>query len=123
MEYSRQSNYQGNFRWKLPVITAEFTGNYRSPFWLPGNGPWGGKVKRVSKGWTRQTHFGLWAWPTGPNPTFLLQLWQLIPIRFNKPKEDLLKLRNKLQGPSTMLEERCPSLVAGPREGASLQAR
>ena len=30
-------------------------------FWLPGNDPWGGKVKRVSKGWTRQTRFGLWA--------------------------------------------------------------
>ena len=48
-------------------------------------------------------------------------LWQqLNNNNINKPKEDLLKLRNKLQGPSTMLEERCPSLVAGPSEGASL---
>ena len=33
----------GNYR-KFPVIT-------RADFWLPGNDPWGGKVKRVSKGY------------------------------------------------------------------------
>ncbi len=32
----------GNYRY-LPVITGVH-------FWLPGNDPWGGKVKRVSKG-------------------------------------------------------------------------